>query len=394
MIEERLAAELQKRALDREREKREVQRICAESEELRDLKQKLMTAYINKERTAQIQEIQSRREEDVYREAMIEKNMLKTAENQLKVQAQIEERKRQDRLKSKEVLQKQMVEREQLRAEAYTEYVKEKAQVDALVERMIQEDEAVYISQQEKKKQAIKDMEESFRLRHELKQRELEIELKQLEELKKYEEARERREKELIIMKAKREEARNEIFIKLEAEEQKRRAEQEYIEKLRTDLYYEEFEYNERMKEQQKREKELQVREELMAANDYQKRLKEQKKNEDLQMEKTFKEQMMKKFAEDDRIEQMNAQKRRMKELEHRRQADALWQQKNELLRKQRELEEMEERKIKEDEDRKKEIVERERQRMLQELAPHVADYLPKGTLRSNDEKSYTIRKK
>ena len=90
MIEERLAAELQKRALDREREKREVQRICAESEELRDLKQKLMTAYINKERTAQIQEIQARREENVYREAMIEKNMLQSAENQLKAQAQIE----------------------------------------------------------------------------------------------------------------------------------------------------------------------------------------------------------------------------------------------------------------------------------------------------------------
>ena len=73
MIEERLAAELQKRALDREREKREVQRICAESEELRDLKQKLMTAYINKERTAQIQEIQSRREEGIYYETIIEK---------------------------------------------------------------------------------------------------------------------------------------------------------------------------------------------------------------------------------------------------------------------------------------------------------------------------------
>ena len=102
----------------------------------------------------------------------------------------------------------------------------------------------------------------------------------------------------------------------------------------------------------------------------------------------------MKKFADDDRIEQMNSQKRRMKELEHKRQADVLWQQKIELLRKQRELEELEEQKIKQDEERKKEIVERERQRMLQELAPHVSEYLPKGTLRSFDEIAYTIRKK
>ena len=111
-------------------------------------------------------------------------------------------------------------------------------------------------------------------------------------------------------------------------------------------------------------------------------------------MEKQFKEQMLKKFAEDDRIEQMNAQRRRMKELEHKRQADALWQQKIELLRKQREIEEMEALKIKQDEQRKKDIVERERQRMLAEFAPHVADYLPKGTLRTNDEKVYTVRNK
>jgi GMP synthase PP-ATPase subunit len=102
---------------------------------------------------------------------------------------------------------------------------------------------------------------------------------------------------------------------------------------------------------------------------------------------------MMKKFEDDDRIEQMNAQKRRMKELEHKRQADALWQQKAEILRVQREKEEMEELKIKMEEARKKEIIERERQRMLEEFAPQVADYLPKGTLRSFDEKAYVTRR-
>ena len=33
---------------------------------------------------------------------------------------------------------------------------------------------------------------------------------------------------------------------------------------------------------------------------------------------------MLEKFAEDDRIEQMNAQKRRMKQLEHKRAVEAL----------------------------------------------------------------------
>jgi len=40
--------------------------------------------------------------------------------------------------------------------------------------------------------------------------------------------------------------------------------------------------------------------------------------------EEAFRQQMLAKFAEDDRVEQMNAQKRRMKQLEYRRAVDKL----------------------------------------------------------------------
>lgn len=40
--------------------------------------------------------------------------------------------------------------------------------------------------------------------------------------------------------------------------------------------------------------------------------------------EEAFRKMMMAKFAEDDRIEQMNAQKRRMKQLEHKRAVEKL----------------------------------------------------------------------
>ena len=40
--------------------------------------------------------------------------------------------------------------------------------------------------------------------------------------------------------------------------------------------------------------------------------------------EDEFRKQMMAKFAEDDRIEQMNAQKRRLKQLEHKREVEKL----------------------------------------------------------------------
>lgn len=56
-------------------------------------------------------------------------------------------------------------------------------------------------------------------------------------------------------------------------------------------------------------------------------------------MEDEFKVKMAEKFAEDERLEQMNAQKRRMRELQHKRDIEKLWQEKLAVYRDQREQE-------------------------------------------------------
>jgi len=56
-------------------------------------------------------------------------------------------------------------------------------------------------------------------------------------------------------------------------------------------------------------------------------------------MEQEFKIKMAEKFAEDERLEQMNAQKRRMREQEHKRQIEKLWQEKLAVYQAQREQE-------------------------------------------------------
>jgi len=48
---------------------------------------------------------------------------------------------------------------------------------------------------------------------------------------------------------------------------------------------------------------------------------------------------MAQKFAEDERIEQLNAHKRRMKEQEHKREIEKLWGDKLALYREQRDQE-------------------------------------------------------
>ena len=73
-------------------------------------------------------------------------------------------------------------------------------------------------------------------------------------------------------------------------------------------------------------------------------------------MEDEFKIKMAEKFAEDERLEQMNAQKRRMKEQEHKREIERLWQEKLSVYRAQRE-QEWEEMRLK----KEQEEIERER---------------------------------
>ena len=70
---------------------------------------------------------------------------------------------------------------------------------------------------------------------------------------------------------------------------------------------------------------------------------------------------MLQKFAEGERIEQMNAQKRRMREQEHKREVERLWGEKLAVYRAQRAIE-LEERAQKQAEDEKKaNIIEQEK---------------------------------
>jgi hypothetical protein len=86
-------------------------------------------------------------------------------------------------------------------------------------------------------------------------------------------------------------------------------------------------------------ERKRQVREELQAAKDFQLRLKAERAAEEKRLEDEFKEKLMAKFAEDERLEQMNAQKRRMRELEHKREIERLWQERLAVYNAQREIE-------------------------------------------------------
>lgn len=128
------------------------------------------------------------------------------------------------------------------------------------------------------------------------------------------------------------------------------------------------------------------MREELQAAKEFQARLKAERASEEKRLEDEFKDKLMQKFAEDERLEQMNAQKRRMREQDHKREIERLWQDRLVVYGAQREIEEQERMAKKNEELRQMSIVQLEKQRLLAEHAHVLQQHHPKASAMYNSQ--------
>ena len=81
-MEEKLAREMARMKMDTEKKTREVEKICSESDEIKMLQEKIRAAYLNKERAAQISEVQFRKQNEMEEDAHIDKEMLRQKERE------------------------------------------------------------------------------------------------------------------------------------------------------------------------------------------------------------------------------------------------------------------------------------------------------------------------
>merc|ERR1719230_530413 len=96
------------------------------------------------------------------------------------------------------------------------------------------------------------------------------------------------------------------------------------MEQLRNELIIQETEEAIIQKEKEKMARAVQQRLDVQLANEYQRQLKAIKREEEKKEEEAFRAAMMEKFAEDDRIDMLNAQRRREKQKEHRMEIERL----------------------------------------------------------------------
>lgn len=384
--EESLAEELEKYKLDVLRENKMRQQLRETSYELRELESKLKEAYVAKERHAQMAEKEAQKFDSLLEDAQIMKRMKEEAERAELHQKQIDQMKRIEMNQYKQDLHRQLEEKENNKQKAYEEFLKEKLLIDEIVRKIYEEDQ----KEHERKllaQKATREFIEEFKKQREIwkiQEREtMEAENRKIMEYAKIQKERDDVQK---ANKKAREEAVEKLQNRLFEQIEKDREAREEMERVRQELYLEEQEELVRNHERVEMERKIRQRLDLQKQYEEQMQYKIMRQQAEKDEEERIKQQMLDKFAADDKIEQMNAQKRRMKQLEHKRTVEALLEERRQRMNmdKQRELDE----RILNDklDAYRRQIIEEERVKLLQEHATKLLGYLPKGVIRDSKD--------
>lgn len=383
--EERLAKELERLKLEKLKDQKMRQQLRETSYELRELEAKLREAYVAKERHAQVAEKEAHKFDDMLEDAQIMKRMKEEAERARREDEEKHAFKIVEKARYKEDLTKQLEEKEYARQKAYEEFLKEKLIIDEIVRKIYEEDQKEMERKMIAQKVTAQYVEEFKRQRELWKQRERAIMEEENRKIIAYANITKERDDTVKAIKIAREEAMNKLQQKLFEDITKERETREEMERVRQELYLEEQEQKVRHHEREEMERKFRQRVDLQKQHQIDIELKQVRQFEEMKEEERIKQEMLAKFAQDDKIEQMNMQKRRMKQLEHKHQVEKLLEERRRRMNedKQRELQERVE--AERLESHKRNIIEEERIKMLREHATRLLGYLPKGVIR--DEK-------
>merc|ERR1719421_359144 len=343
-MEARLASEIEQRKAKEIREQMEKKRICDSSEELRSLKEKLHAAQVNKQRAAQLLEHQVRMEEEKTRDTLICEVMENERMEHQELERKLEIEKAKQRERVKRINQEQIAQKEALRQEAFDEYIREKDQVQEIVEAIQKEDEMEHAARK-KKQEETRELLRAFAIENEVRRKEMEQREKdENQKIEDYARFKREQEEKMAAEKEHIEAEKKRVLGAMIGQQEAANKEAAELEQLRNDLHFQELEAEHRRREELQVRKRLEDRVEMMRAYEHAMHLKEEQKRLDREEEERFREQLMAKFSEDDRIEQLNDHKRRMKIQTHRKEVERL----------------LKERRAKFDADREQELAEQE----------------------------------
>jgi len=382
-----LAGELERRRAERERKERDIQRICEESDELKDLEKRLKLAYMNKERAAQHEEkvvlTRMEREQNLAMEdAMEVERQQMVAAEQAKESAR-----RMVTLEQKSVLQLQIREREAAMEEAALEAVCDKAMVDEIVAQIEAEDARDFARKEQRKDETraiIKAYEAQRREEVAAKQA---AEAAQTAEIKRHMDAVASRNAGVAEAKAAKDAAAAEAFRTIAEEAERKRLEDEEMARLRDLLWAEELEASRRAQDQAKAKAKAEGKAEMSRANAQMLAAKQQQKEAEAAEEARLVSLMMEKFERDEADERRAAERRAANRAQYQADMNAQRASRRAAYEQERDAELAAVSDGKEEEEYRRAVVAEARRRLLEEHAKRLHGFLPKGALLSRTEK-------
>lgn len=362
-------------------------RICEQSDELKELKAKLEAAKLSQMRLKQV-EIRSARleqERNVDRQLdamMIQQRFMQpdTKEEELAQAQALKDKARVD-------LEKQIAAKQYYRDLEKQRQAYEKDQVDQVVAKLRQKDAAKAAHAHAKQQKLIADTQMYIEQRraHKLQeQQDLAAEMKKIEDHQAFQQ---QRYDELMAQKKAQNEKRNRLKGRATAEIERKRQEEENTRNMLEELYQEQAEQKAVEQERQIQNKREHMRQEMISANNYQKEMKIARQAELVQQERDFRDKMMAKFAEDDRVARLTKHRQREEKRRYMAEVEQMLEDRRAHYAAAVEAEKYELQQAKDEEAHRKQVIEQERQRMLAEYASHLGEHLPRGVI--NSDKDY-----
>ena len=381
-----IVTELNREATEEERRSLQMQRICEESEELRELESALKIAYLNKERALQFEEKVQRSAREQERIDEIEDQMEYDRQRALYADAEKVEAQKGKFTEQRYVLQRQMREKEDQLIEARKQIEKERHLVDNIVNKINEEDENDYRKRKEAQittARMVREFEE--RRHHEVAAAKRAAKEEEDEMILYNKSVMARSEGAAAKLQARKIEEDRVLQRNLEEVAHKRREDEEFND-LRDMLWEEELEEKRAREQRAKVDRQAEMKREMMNANSHLLASKAEMRQMEMENESRIVQNMRRKFAEDEQREREIEERRRQDKIQHkgyieRQRADKLSMHDEERAR-ELELSSEEARR----EEFKKKVIQEARRKLLEEHSSKLQGYLPGKVFKNTDE--------
>jgi len=363
-----------------------VRRVCESSEEIQTLKAQIMAAQLNKARTTQLAEKEYLKQQESMRQAQLDALMEQHRLQQVDTEEAMAKARHESEVERREAIRQQLIEKQRSKQAAYEQFLKDKAVVDQIVQDLANEDQARMEQYRAKQRELQANIQTYLHDRSVWREQERQRAEAELRAIQDFQRLQEQRYQDELRKKKDKSDAQDAILAQLSAAIAAKRKEEEDMQALLHELYMEEAEQKAEEDERRREAYREHLRREMIDANEQQKAYKLQRAKQQQEEEEAFRTAMMKKFDDDQRLEQMTAARRKREMMEYKAEVERLVQERRAMYEASLQKELEQKRKLEDEEAANRAIIEEERQRLLQEYAAELKDFLPKGVFKSEDD--------